>query len=773
MIKSNTTILTNFYPIYFELVDNKFKVIQIPNKDGLLKELREDYNHTHSFFKHGDFVYASNMLDINHPDLGGKEVEFDLFEDKEIAASLIKHIFFRVFREKYGLIPYSFYPFRIESQRDTDDLIGKVVPATLKDKIAYKKQIEVSLRMIYIKDKPVWGFVINIDWRWIFNINCFQLNRDKFDIIGRDVSHSVILPGLDKILAPDSSLVGSVKSINGDKALVETNEGDVEYLLEELYLKKSKRNISDYLTFKTSQHTCNNVFEAIDTQKAKIYNAKSEFIEVDKMAKSIAKDLSDKGQIMVYKNKNGFIFRVKESSKIHHTQFDIEEKQEFIFNPSGTQTCVGYPDKGLTDYSPYDNIYFTPKAIKVLTISLKSNRGFFSTFIDDMIEGIPSSRYFKKGLRDKYNLHRIDLIQREVDALTFEEYDKVISQLDEQPDIALIEIDSKFRQLPTTSNPYYLLKARLLTKEIPVQFITSWKVKKCTEFIHNALCLQIYAKLGGVPWVLPANKSVDREIIVGISHSKIRSNSYQGSDEERVVGIATFFSSDGQYLSGNKTKDVTYENYFGELLKNLRGEFEQRAKEDGWKKGDIVRLIFHIFKPIKNEEFRVVSELVKSFSDYTIQFAFVRIKKTHPFKLYDTSKVFYKGRETSKGEYIPKRGTNLVLSPSSCLIQLLGRHEVKTPKHGVSNPMLIEIDLPKGDFDVSELEPLLFTDLHYIVQQIYSFTHLSWRTFLAENEPVTMQYSYLISKMLGNLRLIAGWKPDSVNLSLKHKKWFL
>ena len=70
-------------------------------------------------------------------------------------------------------------------------------------------------------------------------------------------------------------------------------------------------------------------------------------------------------------------------------------------------------------------------------------------------------------------------------------------------------------------------------------------------------------------------------------------------------------------------------------------------------------------------------------------------------------------------------------------------------------------------------EKLLFTDLSYIVQQIYSFTYLSWRSFLPGEKPASMLYSDLISKLLGKMRKVDGWDPDSLHYKLKRKKWFL
>src|SRR5690606_7911073 len=96
-------------------------------------------------------------------------------------------------------------------------------------------------------------------------------------------------------------------------------------------------------------------------------------------------------------------------------------------------------------------------------------------------------------------------------------------------------------------------------------------------------------------------------------------------------------------------------------------------------------------------------------------------------------------------DIIPLRGSNFVLDDYSCVIQMLGAKEMKTKKHGTSDPLLIHIRTPHGKYNISNLESYLFIDLAYIVQQIYSFTYLSWRSFLPGEQPATILYSDLIA----------------------------
>ncbi len=114
-----------------------------------------------------------------------------------------------------------------------------------------------------------------------------------------------------------------------------------------------------------------------------------------------------------------------------------------------------------------------------------------------MKDGIPQSRYFQKGLQKKYDLQDVILNIREIQAYSIDEYLNVISGYDEnKPHLAIIEIPASFKRQADLANPYYRIKAKLLSLEIPVQFVTSEIIGNHNEYILNSVALQIYAKLG-------------------------------------------------------------------------------------------------------------------------------------------------------------------------------------------------------------------------------------------------------------------------------------
>jgi hypothetical protein len=100
---------TNFYPINLEF--DEYTILQIPYREGFLQELRDQHNSTHSFFKYGDYIYASNK-EGEDLDFGGEVVTLSIVEDQRVTSSLIKHLFFRTFKDNFeGIVPIQFYHF--------------------------------------------------------------------------------------------------------------------------------------------------------------------------------------------------------------------------------------------------------------------------------------------------------------------------------------------------------------------------------------------------------------------------------------------------------------------------------------------------------------------------------------------------------------------------------------------------------------------------------------------------------------------------------------
>lgn len=749
-------MLSNAYPILIH--DNEIDLRVTDYTPETLNQLRSTYNRTHSFFRRGDKIFClwndGSDIDI------GNSFPITPNTSPEIIDSLIHHVFFRtIIRELPNLAPLSFYPLRIISRKKGHDALRDFLPEELQDVVCYNLLIELQTRRVNKEGVQSPHLLINMKRRWRVNQSLEQLAAESYSLIGVPVVHSEPIPGLDGVLAPSETALGRVESIRDGNAIVDTYEGKQAFPLKELFIRKSRQEIENYLRFKMGDRQAKSILEQVFSLDSLHSNAEELHNEMQQMAGHICK--------WQFQSASGFAFKVTNHPILKGETSDLPAPK-FLFDVTpgaGSER----PLSGLLRFGPYDKSYFRPKELNILVICQSTNRGGFTKTLAALADGIPDSTYFQKGLRDLFRLRNIKWDIHETQGPTPQHFKAAIRNAvthndNKEYDLAIVEGNEAQKKLPAEQNAFIMAKALLLGMGIPVQGIKQENVRKTESYLGSILgpmALQIYAKLGGIPWTLPGSKDVDRELIVGIGSTEQRDTEFKGGGIRRIVGLTTFFANDGRFLMANTNRAVPYEDYFEELLTGLETSINtlSRSEEQPWEDGDTVRIIFHIFKPIKNIEADVVAELIKKFPNYDIRYAFVTVSTRHPFIMFDKQQ---RGSASQLGNFVPARGTNIKLSDTEWLVQIRGNKEIKAKRHGFSRPVLVKIH-----------EKSTFKDLHHIVEQVMNFTHLSWKTFFPTYLPVTIFYADEIAKWLDLLDGLPGWNPEIINTSLKRKKWFL
>lgn len=752
----------NFAPIKFKEKDYSLYLLPYESEEQL-KQLRQLYNATNSFFRYGDTIYHSPMVEEEGYRQGTlRNFSVDEPNTQHITKSLIHHTLFRwIFSN--NIVASSFHPIEFMSRLDKDNILRTKIPEEFQSKIAYRKGIKIDTRVLVRNQKPIYGVLFDTYHRWDINIPCDELHSKGIDLTGLFV---VADDFFSETLKPKRSLKGAVISIEDSTAIIQGDGEELKLSLSGLYLENGKHNRRKILEKYLSSREVTEIEKFVFRTAGKRRGAEGRAISLNPIYKSFLKKS--------FGSKNIFEFKITEffdsgsdlwqSKKLH--------RPTYFFNASSTESNALH-DKGLDYFGPYSKSYFSPSKPVIAVVCREESYGQFSVFINKLKDGISLSNTknpFQKGMLGKYHLHDIQFSFHQFKNPTPIELNKVIQEvLTRSPNasLAIIESTNKYFEFQDSQNPYFFLKAKFLSRGIPSQEFrieTISKKDKNLAYVLNTACLAMYAKMGGTPWRIHSKRS-HREIIIGIGNSVIKSSRFRSGN--RYVGISSFFSEFGEYLLSNKTQECEYENYFEGLKSSLLSSIKGLGKKQNWEKGETVLINFHLFKPLKDNEIEVIEELVVELKqDFDVLFSYLTFNKRHPYLVFDPNQQGKKdwargGRQ--KGKWQPIRGVNLQIDDHESVIFFTGIHQVKTADQGYAQPVLLKLH-----------EKSTFKDLGYLAQQAFNFTANSYRGFHPISLPVTIDYATQISRLLSKMKRVEGFDSNALfDPKMNNKLWFL
>ena len=187
----------------------------------------------------------------------------------------------------------------------------------------------------------------------------------------------------------------------------------------------------------------------------------------------------------------------------------------YVFDQTGSKTDT-WNERGLTEHGPYTTKVFTPNQPRICVVCQQSMKGHVEQFLHKFDEGIklppapasrdrnrpakPQTNYFEKGFRRKYALQDIQYEFFLAENGSVDSYKRACQRAIEKNgngqkwDLAFVQIEESFRELPTSSNPYFVSKASFLTHQIPVQEFQIEKTRKPDRdlmFVLNTMGLAI------------------------------------------------------------------------------------------------------------------------------------------------------------------------------------------------------------------------------------------------------------------------------------------
>lgn len=726
----------NAYPINFK--DTRKLVCILQYSEDLFHNLKTQYP-SFIFYKDQSNNIICFSSDQNYKGLSGRIQEIDLNsqEYQKFKIFLFKSIIKRTIDKQGKNKSIGFNPISIVSSKVEEDLIKKALHS---DDFPFYALPTFLIDVRNINNETY--VLIDTSVRNQTKYACNYFKTLGFNLCGREAYYEVQKGNLIK--------VGRIKQCNNDILCEKDGELDT-YEADKTYLAANYKNIKEYMNY---------VYKS---------NAKSQY---DKIYNEIS--CFNKGQIK-FENIKKFARYIQNTKLI--TDFGIQignefeitndisflEKPQFTFANSSTHGIIEY---GLQNFGPYSKLHFDKNNPSICVICAETQKGSVETFIHKFLKGIDGHKNFSSGFEGKFGIGRASVNFFTFRYNTPQDYKKAIDKAlefkedCEQWDLALVQIENQFKELAVIDNPYFTSKATFMARNIPVQDFTLEMVQQQDNnlgYSLNNMALAVYAKMGGVPWLLKAIPTVAHELVIGIGCAYI-SEANKNLKENRVMGITTVFSGSGQYILTGKSNAVRNTEYKNELTNVLKDVFNKIKTSMDWFEGDTIRIVFHsMAKEFNQEEITAVKEVVGSFNKYNIEYAFVKISKDHLFEIFDTTRKMEK-----KGFFAPLRGQYLPLSDYKALLCLTGGNELKRVNDG--HPQGVVISIHKDS---------TFKDIKYLCRQIYNFSAHSWRSYFPSPLPVTIMYSNLIAYSLGWLEKLPQWDNSCLFQKAGRAKWFL
>lgn len=799
--RSTRNLILNIAPVSLAHAEVAAGFLRYETPDQL-RELRKEHGRDHIFRRFtkrpkgkGEAEQKIQVvrLDGRQPALGAS---FELLEISEhlplyrdlVSSALITHF------ASMGREVTDFAPIQLISNHPGDDFL-KVAAGSLSSPewLSVKPVYELDVRVFRIGSvEPFVGVAVNIHTRRRILATCDILLEQGFKLAGLYVSRE--RERTDHRVSPRWDLMGRVVKVEGDRLILEdTRKGVAELATASARIEtgydvfrqclshvfgKSTPRIEGFLEEglcslrvgparlekieKLLDYLGGRPLELLPKASATFQRFFEEGVH-SRPTRSAEPDEKTDLLMSQMRNDRAFPPVVKAPPSI------------FVFDPTGAKIDTIKP-RGLDLCGPYTSETFTPSRPKICVICQAERRGEVEQFLGKFKEGITPGTGnwppFKKGLVRGYSLEGLEMKFFEAYGVTATAYQKAVQQALEAQgdgefrwDLAMVQTDASSHELYGDQNPYLTTKASFLSQQIAVQEFEAETMEYSgiqLEYTLSNMALATYSKLGGIPWLLKSDPTIAHELVIGMGSCYI-GNSRLG-ERERIVGVVSMFNGSGMYFVSSLSKAVPIEEYQAALLSALEAGIKKACKDMNWQKGDHMRLIFHSFKPMKDVEADAVKDLAAQLKDFDVEYAFLHIAENHPYLIFDTEQpgVFDRETKKTKGVFASPRGHYIRISDRDVLLTLTGPGEVKKPSDGMPRPILLKLH-PQSTF----------SDMTYLSRQTFNFANHSWRSFLPSSMPITISYSQLIARLLGNLALLPKWNPDVMLGRLVRSRWFL
>jgi len=275
---------------------------------------------------------------------------------------------------------------------------------------------------------------------------------------------------------------------------------------------------------------------------------------------------------------------------------------------------------------------------------------------------------------------------------------------------------NRFEDLSADESPYYAFKFYLTAKNIPVQVVRNDQTNNANalKWSTSNIALQIFAKLGGIPWKVKPTKNNCLILGIGVAHER-----EDNGKIKKYFSYSVCLDSSGIY---KKLDVLAEETTKSEYLKKLQENLIRLLTNEEFK--DYRKCALHLYESIKKDDIKSIENALKE----------IRNTEFKVLKINTKNKFFgFSNHNTN----IPYESSYLNLSENEYLIWFDGLIEDKESVYQkVGNPIHIKfLNTPNEDKE---------SDLTYL-QDVINLSGANWRGFNAKQMPISIYYAKIVA----------------------------
>jgi hypothetical protein len=349
----------------------------------------------------------------------------------------------------------------------------------------------------------------------------------------------------------------------------------------------------------------------------------------------------------------------------------------------------------------------------------------------------------------RVRVSRDNVVGQELEQLTNSELQALGKTLsDSYPEMTVIPILvvpwSKHSSEQET-NDYYSAKHALVSEHLSSQFVDRKHLDDRNSFKWSVsnIGLGLFAKMGGVPWLV--RPSTEKCLIVGIGQA----HSIVDGKIERYIAYSVLSDSTGQYEAIRVLGDTRNQRQY---LANLRANLKKVLIEHARKSKSFV---IHVTFSMKRDEINTIVDMLRELDDQE-----GNGHELIAVKFNDHNDFF--GFSVEHNSLVPFEGTAARLSNREYVMWFSGLSSTdsKVPKKP-ERPVHLRVLYPET--------PLPEATLRRILQDAMNISGTNWRGFNAKSMPISVYYAKMIADFYRHFRELGLPDVDFESVS----PWFL